>query len=391
MRESLPSAALGIPVAGDRPLQATPSAVQVASVPSGGADRAAAPSASESQAGFEALQGKGYAAVYPATYEAALAALAEARPELVVMTAENRAAIRNLPPVLGARFIDVGICEQTMIGAAAGLALRGRTPVAHALATFLVMRAFEFIRTDVGIANLPVTLVGAVPGFLSDGNGPTHQALEDVALMRGIPHMQVICPADEEELIAALPAILDSRAPTYVRYNAMPPAVTHTAPFEIGCAELVAPGAEGGVTLLTYGFLLREVMAARQVLEECGVPAAVLNMRTLKPIDEAAVLRAARRSRLLVAVEDHFQTGGLYSILAEVMVRHGVLCRLQSISLGERWFKPALLADVLAHEGFTGPAIAGKVLAAVGELGAGSILDETLVDIPGGRSHLTGR
>jgi len=330
----------------------------------------------------------------PATYEAALLALAEARPEVVVMTAENRAAIRNLPLLLGARFVDVGICEQTMIGAAAGLALRGRTPVVHALATFLVMRAFEFIRTDVGIANLPVTLVGAVPGFLSDGNGPTHQALEDVALMRGIPHMQVICPADGEELIAALPPILDSRTPTYVRFNAMPAAVTHTAPFEIGRAELVAPGAEGGVTLLTYGFLLREVMAARQVLEECGVPAAVLNMRSLKPIDEAAVLQAARRSRLLVAVEDHFQTGGLYSIVAETMVRHGVLCRLQSISLGERWFKPALLADVLAHEGFTGPAIAGKVLAEIseiGELGAGSVLDETLVDIPGGGSHLAGR
>ncbi|MBV8201079.1 MAG: transketolase [Acidobacteria bacterium] len=323
----------------------------------------------------------------PRTYEAALAALAAARPELVVMTAENRAAIRNLPPVLGARFVDVGICEQTMIGAAAGLALRGRTPVAHALATFLVMRAFEFIRTDVGIANLPVTLVGAVPGFLSDGNGPTHQALEDVALMRGIPHMQVVCPADEEELIAALPAILDSRAPTYVRYNAMPAAVAHTAPFELGRAEVVAPGAEGGVTLLTYGFLLREVEAARAVLEGHGVPVGVVNMRSLKPIDEPAVLQAARRSRLLVTVEDHFATGGLYSIVAEVMVRHGVLCRLRPISLGERWFKPALLAAVLAHEGFTGPAIAGKVLA---ELGERALLDKTLVDIPGGRLRPSG-
>jgi len=324
----------------------------------------------------------------PSTYEAALVALAAVRPELVVLTAENRAAIRNLPPVLGPRFVDVGICEQTMIGAAAGLALRGRTPVAHALATFLVMRAFEFIRTDVGIANLPVTLVGAVPGFLSDGNGPTHQALEDVALMRGIPHMQVVCPADEEELIAALPAILDSGAPCYVRFNAMRPAVAHTTPFALGRAELVAPGAAGGVTLLTYGFLLREAEAARLVLEECGVPAALLNLRSLKPLDEPAVIAAARRSRLLVAVEDHFQTGGLYSILAEVLVRHGVPCRLQSISLGERWFKPALLPDVLAHEGFTGPAIAGKVLAEIGELGARSVLDETLIDNPrGSGSH----
>jgi transketolase len=333
----------------------------------------------------------------PPTYEAALAALAAVRPDLVVMTAENRAAIRNLPPLLGPRFVDVGICEQTMIGAAAGLALRGRTPVVHALSTFLVMRAFEFIRTDVGIGNLPVKLIGAVPGFLSDGNGPTHQALEDVALMRGIPHMQVICPADEEELIAALPAIVDSRAPCYVRYNAMRPAVAHTTPFEIGRAELLAPGDAGadgsagaGVTLLTYGFLLREVAEARRLLEERGVPAALINLRTLKPLDEAAVLAAARRSRLLVAVEDHFQTGGLYSILAELLVGRGLPCRLHSISLGERWFKPALLADVLAHEGFTGEAIAAKVLAAAGEPGGRSELDETWTDRPGGAARPAG-
>src|ERR1041385_3725759 len=134
------------------------------------------------------------------TYEEVLLESALRDERVVVMTAENRAAIRNLPSKLGDRFIDVGIAEQTMIGAAAGLALRGRIPICHALATFLVLRAFEFIRTDVGIARLPVKLVGGVPGFLSDGNGPTHQAIEDVALMRGIPNMQVVCPADREEL-----------------------------------------------------------------------------------------------------------------------------------------------------------------------------------------------
>src|SRR5436305_13855158 len=125
------------------------------------------------------------------TYEELLEEIAAEDERLVVMTAENRAAIRNLPSKLGNRFIDVGICEQTMVGAAAGLALRGRTPVAHALATFITLRAFEFIRSDVGIGNLPVKLVGGVPGFLSDANGPTHQAVEDIALMRGIPNMQV--------------------------------------------------------------------------------------------------------------------------------------------------------------------------------------------------------
>ncbi|HTY58983.1 MAG TPA: transketolase, partial [Bacteroidota bacterium] len=144
------------------------------------------------------------------TYEQVIREAAARDENIVVMTAENRVAIRNLPNELGLRFIDLGIAEQTMVGAAAGLALRGRKPVVHALATFLTMRAFEFIRTDVGIGNLPVKLVGGVPGFLSDGNGPTHQAIEDVAIMRGIPGMQVFCPADEEDLASCLPALLAS-------------------------------------------------------------------------------------------------------------------------------------------------------------------------------------
>ena len=134
------------------------------------------------------------------TYADCLGDLARDDERVIVMTAENRAAIRSLPSQLGARFLDTGITEQTMIGMAAGLALRGRLPVVHALATFLTMRAFEFIRTDVGIPALPVKLVGAVPGVLSEANGPTHQALEDVALMRGIPNMRVFCPADLDEL-----------------------------------------------------------------------------------------------------------------------------------------------------------------------------------------------
>src|SRR5262245_177816 len=116
------------------------------------------------------------------SYEKTLLALAEKDPRIVVLTAENRAAIRGLPQLLGDRFIDVGIAEQTMIGVAAGLAVRGRLPICHSLATFLTLRAFEFIRTNVGIPGLPVTLVGGVPGFLSEANGPTHQAIEDVAI-----------------------------------------------------------------------------------------------------------------------------------------------------------------------------------------------------------------
>src|SRR5262249_58225126 len=152
----------------------------------------------------------------PTLHERTLRGLGPAARDVVVRTAENRAALRSLPPRLGDRFVDVGIAEQTMIGMAAGLALRGRRPIVHALATFLTLRAFEFIRTDVGIPGLPVIFVGGVPGFLSEANGPTHQALEDVALMRAIPGMQIVCPAAVVELAAPLPALLASGRPAYL-------------------------------------------------------------------------------------------------------------------------------------------------------------------------------
>jgi transketolase len=294
-------------------------------------------------------------------YEDLLFDLAQQRPELVVMTAENRAAIRGLSERMPERFIDVGICEQTMVGMAAGLALRGRQPMCHALATFLTLRAFEFIRDDVGIPHLPVVLVGGVPGFLSDANGPTHQAIEDIALMRGIPGMQVVCPADRWELLQAVPQILDSRAPTYLRYFAGEPTVTHHAPYRLGRAEVFG---EGDLAIVTYGFLLAEALEARRILGEKGLAARVVNLRTLAPIDEEA-LAALAGSRLIAPVEDHFETNGLYAILATLYLRRGLSARVLPIALAHRWFTPALLADVLKVEGFTGERIAARILEAL--------------------------
>jgi len=297
------------------------------------------------------------------SYEQALLALAAERDELVVLTAENRAHIRGVPQALGPRFLDVGICEQTMVGAAAGLAVRGRTPVVHALATFLTLRAFEFIRTDVGIPGLPVKLVGFVPGLLSEANGPTHQALDDVAVMRAIPGMQVFCPADLEELVTALPAILASPAPAYVRYTAAPAAVTHVEPFAIGKAELLAR--EDGVAILTYGTLLGEADKARVRLAVRGVPVRLVNLRSLEPVDEEAIVDAVRCSELVVTIEDHFHRGGLHTILAETCLAHGLAPRVVGIDLGASFFKPALLPDVLAHEGLTAARIADRILDAL--------------------------
>src|SRR5882762_3490520 len=173
------------------------------------------------------------------TYEELLIETALADERIIVMTAENRALVRNAAKALCRRFIDTGITEQTLVGMAAGLALRGRIPIIHALAPFLTMRAFEFIRTDIGIARLPVKLSGYIPGLLSDGNGPTHQSIEDVAIMRGIPGMEVYCPADEDDLVRMLPAVWASDAPSYVRVNPKKGKYTHRG-FEKGKAEIIA-------------------------------------------------------------------------------------------------------------------------------------------------------
>ena len=292
------------------------------------------------------------------TYEQLLTQTALEDERFVVMTAENRALVRNVPAALGARFIDTGITEQTMIGMAAGLALRGRIPIVHALAPFLTMRAFEFIRTDLGIARLPVKLSGYIPGFLSDGNGPTHQSIEDVSIMRGIPGMEVYCPADEEDLVKMLPAVWHSPGPAYVRINHKKGVFSH-APYLPGKAEVVARGKD--VTLLVYGFLFGNALRAKALLEGSGLSVGLINMRSLKPVDEDAIVEAALGSDRLVTIEDHLRTGGLYSIVAEVLLKRRMTADVLSISLGDRWFKPGLLDQVLETEGFTPGQLAERI------------------------------
>ena len=277
----------------------------------------------------------------------------------MIMTSENRAAFRNLPPLIKNNFIDTGITEQTLIGMAAGLALRGRIPIVHALATFLTMRAFEFIRTDVGIANLPVKIVGAVPGFLSDGNGPTHQAVEDVSIMRGIPNVNVFCPADEDDMLKGLATVFKSTSPFYIRYNNTSPLIEHSE-LEIGKAEVFGEGKD--VAVIVYGFLFGQAFKAKEILESNGVSVRLINIRTPKPIDEETILKAVNECKLIVTVEDHFITGGLYSILAEVLLRNRKTADVLPFALMNQWFKPGLLNDVLEFEGFTAEQFVVKIL-----------------------------
>lgn len=292
------------------------------------------------------------------SYEELLTELALSDERFIVMTAENRALIRKLPQLLGSRFIDTGITEQTMIGAAAGLALRGRTPVVHALASFLSMRAFEFIRTDAGIPSLPVKLSAFIPGLLSDANGPTHQAIEDISIMRGIPNMTVFAPADEDDMVKMLPDIWASPKPAYTRVNSRQTSYVHES-FEMGKAEVISTGSD--VTILTYGLLFEQALIAAEMLKEEDLSVGLINMRSLKPVDEQAIL-GATNSKLVVTLEDHFLTGGLYTIVAEVLLKHQKTANVLPFALKDKWFKPALLPAVIQHEGFSGKQIAEAIL-----------------------------
>lgn len=295
-------------------------------------------------------------------YEQLLDSLASSDERIVVMTAENRAAIRALPERIGSRFIDVGICEQTLLGVAAGLAAKGRRPIVHALAAFLTMRGFEFIRTDIGIGNLPVILVGGVPGLLSDGNGPTHQAIEDVGLMRGIPGMAIAAPSDEVELLQAVSAAVEYGGPCYIRYYDGLPTYDHISEYHFGKAETIGD-ADADIAIATYGLLVSEAVKARELLQRFDVNACVFNMRTIAPLDEPLLLRWASSNKLLVVLEDHFQTGGLFSAIAERLALAHVPANLFPINLKNNWFSPGQLEDVLQGTGLCAARITETILA----------------------------
>jgi len=299
-------------------------------------------------------------------YETLIENLVMKDERFVVLTAENRAAIRNLPAKIGNKFLDTGIAEMTMVGMAAGLAKNGRIPLTHALATFLTMRAFEFIRTNVGIANLPVKLIGGVPGLLSEANGPTHQALEDISLMRGIPNMKIFCPADEDDMMLCMEKILNSPSPYYIRYNNRKPNFSHSAEFTEGKAEIIKVGKS--VNILTYGFLFTEAFETIKLLKWKGIDAGLINMRTLKPADEETIANIIKYSKLSVILEDHFYTGGLFSIVSEIISMKKISGNILPISFKERWFKPALLTDVLEYENLTPLKLTKTILSKLEEL-----------------------
>jgi len=291
-------------------------------------------------------------------YEEKLIELALKNDNIKILTAENRASIRNIPKIISDQFIDTGINEQALVGISAGLALRGRTPIVHGIAAFLTMRAFEFIRTDIGYPKLNVKLIGSFPGFLSEGNGPTHQAIEDISIMRGIPNMNIFCPADLDDLVKGLPTIVNYNRPFYIRYNDLPAEIEHSE-FALGRAEVFGDGTD--IALLVYGTVFNESLKARNLLAKEGLSVRLINLRTIKPIDEFEIIKTIKTCKTLVTIEDHFSIGGLSTIISEILVKEKLSTDLFSISLSNNFFKPAKLREILTYEGFSAAQLVNKI------------------------------
>ncbi|ABK43576.1 transketolase subunit B [Magnetococcus marinus MC-1] len=223
------------------------------------------------------------------------------------------------------QFFMEGIAEQNLIGVAAGLALEGYLPYVNTIATFLTRRALEQIAIDVALHKLPVRLIGNGGGMVYAPLGPTHTTLEDVALMRALPNMTVLAPCDADEMQRLMGQTLAWPGPIYIRLAKGGDAVVsrEELPCTIGKAIPLLYGRD--VLIISYGIMVQRALTAAHALAQEGIECSVLNMHTLKPLDEAAIVREAQGKRLVVTVEEHSQIGGLGSAVAQLLATRDLL------------------------------------------------------------------
>ena len=217
------------------------------------------------------------------------------------------------------RFFNVGIAEGNMLGMAAGLATMGYIPFAHAFAMFMAGRGYDQIRNSICYPHLNVKCVGTHAGLSVGEDGATHQCIEDIALMRAIPGMTVICPADAIETEAAVKALTEYDGPAYLRIGRLPVEIVNDFPgykFEIGKSVELRKGSD--VTIIATGLMVPDALQAADLLQVEGIRARVINMHTIKPLDEEAVLKAAEETGCIVTAEEHNILSGLCAAVAEV-------------------------------------------------------------------------
>ena len=224
------------------------------------------------------------------------------------------------------RFVEVGVAEQNLASVASGMAAMGKIPFAASYAMFNPGRNWEQIRTTVAYNDVPVKIVGGHAGISVAQDGGTHQAIEDIALMRVVPRMNVIVPVDFHQAVLATQAIAETSAPTYIRLEKQKTAVitTEKTPFEIGKAQVLwgPETMSARVGIISCGSVTATALEVAKYFEEKGIGIKVLNMHTIKPIDSEAIITLAKETERIVTVEEHQKAGGLGSAVAEVLAEN---------------------------------------------------------------------
>ena len=259
------------------------------------------------------------------SYGNALVELGKEHDNLVVLDADLAGATKTgtFKKAFPERHIDCGIAESNMMGIAAGLATTGKVPFASTFAMFASGRAYEQVRNSIGYPHLNVKIGATHAGISVGEDGATHQCNEDLALMRTIPGMTVICPSDDIEAKAAVKAAYDSEGPVYLRFGRLAVPVFNTNPdykFEIGKGVLLREGTD--VTIIATGLCVNSALEAAEMLAKDGVSARVVNIHTIKPLDVDLVVESAKATGKVVTVEEHSIIGGLGGAVCEALAEH---------------------------------------------------------------------
>lgn len=254
-------------------------------------------------------------------YKEALVALGEQNPKVVVLDADLAKSTMTIAFAqrFPERFFSIGIAEANMTGIAAGLAASGKIPFASTFAIFATGRAYEQIRNSIGYPHLNVKIAATHAGITVGEDGASHQSVEDMGLMRGIPGMTVLCPADAVETAAAVHAIAAYEGPVYLRMgrSAVPVIMPEDYQMQWGKARCMKSGEQ--VSLITTGMMTAVALEAADILAEAGISAEVLHVPFIKPLDEEAILATARKTGAVVTAEEHSIINGLGSAVAEVL------------------------------------------------------------------------
>ena len=299
-------------------------------------------------------------------YGASLVEFGAENENLVVLDADLAAATKTgmFKKAYPERFFDCGIAENNMIGAAVGLALSGKIPFASTFAMFAAGRSYEQVRNSIGYPHANVK-IGATHGGITVGeDGATHQCIEDFALMRTVPGMTVICPADAQEARLAVKAAMEMDGPCYLRFGrmAVPVLFDEDYKFEIGKGVKLVDGTD--VSIIANGVEVEQALIAAEALKAEGISASVINMATIKPIDRDLVIAEAEKCGCIVTVEEHSVIGGLGGAVAEV-VCETVPVPVVKVGTEDCFGRSGPAKELLSKFGLDADAIVAKAKAAI--------------------------